>query len=43
MANDPTVFIVDDDEAVRESLCVMVRAMPLRDKCFASAEAFHDD
>ena len=43
MANEPTVFIVDDDEAVRESLCDKIRAMPLPTRCFASAEAFLDD
>ena len=42
MANEPAVFIVDDDEVVRESLCEMIRAMPLPTKCFASAEAFLD-
>ncbi len=40
MANDPTVFIVDDDEAVRESLYATIRAMSLPARCFESAEAF---
>jgi FixJ family two-component response regulator len=35
-----TVFIVDDDEAVRESLTVLVQAEGLRAQAFPSAEAF---
>ena len=40
MSNEPTVFIVDDDEAVRESLYATIHAMSLHTKCFESAEAF---
>ena len=35
-----TVFIVDDDEAVRESLSVLLQSEGLRTQSFASAEAF---
>ena len=36
----PTVFIVDDDEAVRRSLELLVREAGWRAESFASAEAF---
>ena len=42
MSNEPIVFIVDDDEAVRESLYATIHAMSLHTKCFDSAEAFLD-
>lgn len=36
----PTVFLVDDDEAVRDSLSMLVRAAGLEVECFADPEAF---
>ena len=40
MTQDPTVFVVDDDDLVRTSVCALVRSMGLRAKSFASAEEF---
>lgn len=40
MANKATVFIVEDDEQVRESLRRLVEALGYRTRCFPSAEAF---
>lgn len=40
MANDLTVFVVDDDEAVRDSLAAMLEAEEHNVQIFASAEAF---
>ena len=40
MKNDPLVYIVDDDLAVREALRSMVRSMGLRAETFASAHEF---
>lgn len=37
-----TVFIVDDDEAVRHSLALLVKSMSLRAETFESARAFLD-
>lgn len=39
---EPTVFVVDDDPAVRESLTMLVRSMELRVEAFDSAQAFLD-
>jgi FixJ family two-component response regulator len=43
----PTVFIVDDDEAVRESLGLLLESVDQGSKCFASGteflEAYSDD
>lgn len=36
----PTVFIVDDDAAVRDSLSEMIDVMKLNRKCYESAEQF---
>jgi len=36
----PTVFVVDDDEAVRESLALLVHSVGLEAESFASAQAF---
>lgn len=36
----PTVFIVDDDAAMRDSLSKLVTTMKFDSKCFESAEAF---
>ena len=38
----PTVFIVDDDEAVRDSIAELVSSVGLRPRTFASAGAFLD-
>lgn len=40
---DPIVFIVDDDEAVRDSTAMLVRSLSLRSETFASAQEFLDD
>jgi len=37
---EPTVFIVDDDEAVRDSLGILMRSVGLQSECFASAQEF---
>lgn len=36
----PIVFVVDDDESVREALASLVRSAGLRVEVFASAQAF---
>lgn len=38
----PTVFVVDDDEAVRDSLALLVNSVGLDAETFASARAFLD-
>ena len=35
-----TVFIVDDDESIREGLCNFLEAVGINAKCFATAEGF---
>jgi FixJ family two-component response regulator len=40
---EPIVFIVDDDEAVRNSIEMLVRSISLRAEIFASAQEFLDD
>ena len=40
MTSEPTVFVVDDDEDARDSVCVLVRSMGIRAEPFASAEEF---
>ena len=42
MSVDPTVFIVDDDPACRESVAALVETMGVDVQSFASAEAFLD-
>lgn len=37
---EPTVFVVDDDDAVRDSLRLLMRSAELRVETFASAAAF---
>jgi len=39
---EPTVFIVDDDPAVRQALSVLVASMRLRAETYASAQGFLD-
>jgi FixJ family two-component response regulator len=38
----PTVFVVDDDEQARKSVCALVRSMSVAAESFASAEEFLD-
>ena len=38
----PAVYIVDDDDAVREALSALLGSVSLRHHCFASAEDFLD-
>jgi len=40
MPSEPTVFVVDDDQQARGSVCVLVRSLGLRAEPFASAEQF---
>jgi two-component system response regulator FixJ len=40
MQDEPTVFVVDDDEQARRSVCMLVRSMGLKAEPFASAEEF---
>jgi FixJ family two-component response regulator len=42
MDNQPTVFILDDDPAVRQALTVLIRSMQLRVEAYESAEQFFD-
>ena len=42
MNSEPTVFIVDDDLAVRKALMTSVESMDLRAETFASAQEFLD-
>ena len=42
MNSDSTVYIVDDDEAVRHSLGLLIHSVGLVTKSFASALAFLD-
>ncbi len=43
VSSTPTVYVVDDDPQVCESLSLMVRGMGLRARTYLSAEAFLDD
>ena len=40
MAGEPTVFVVDDDELMRTSICALARSMGVRAEAFRSAEEF---
>ncbi len=42
MDDDSTVFIIDDDPAVRQALAVLVRSMHLHAEAFESAQHFLD-
>ncbi|MCE5303006.1 MAG: response regulator [Planctomycetaceae bacterium] len=42
MEAEPTVFIIDDDPAVRQALGVLIRSMRLRAEAFESAQQFLD-
>jgi two-component system response regulator DctR len=39
----PTVFVVDDDEAVRDSIAELAESVGLAPRCYPSATAFLDD
>jgi len=41
-SSEPTVFIVDDDEAVRDSLRMLMKSVGLAAECYASAAEFLD-
>lgn len=38
--DDPTVFIVDDDEAVRDSLRMLMKSVGYKTECYGSANEF---
>ena len=40
MAVEPTVFVVDDDERARKSVCALVCSLGVRAEAFSSAEEF---
>jgi len=40
MSSAPTVFVVDDDQQTRDSVCILVRSMGLDTQAFCSAEDF---
>src|SRR5207237_10468129 len=40
MTAPPTVFVVDDDEALRDSVCTLLAAAGLRSEGYASAAEF---
>lgn len=42
MESEPTIFIVDDDPAVRQSLTMLVRSMRLQAEAYESAQHFLD-
>jgi two-component system, LuxR family, response regulator FixJ len=42
MSNEPTVFVVDDDEQARKSVCALVHSMGMKTESFVSAEEFLD-
>jgi two-component system, LuxR family, response regulator FixJ len=42
MTVQPTVFVIDDDESARKSICAIVQSIGLNAESFASAEVFLD-
>jgi FixJ family two-component response regulator len=42
MSSNSTVFVVDDDECARESVCALVKSIGVACESFASAEEFLD-
>lgn len=42
MNDTPTVYVVDDDKAVRDSLCWLIESVGMRVETFASAREFLD-
>ena len=43
MPTEATLFVVDDDEQARRSVCALVRSMGLTAEAFESAEKFLDE
>lgn len=43
MSTEPTVFIVEDNDIVRERLSCLVKSVKLKDECYASAKDFLDN
>ncbi len=43
LQSEATVFVVDDDDALRKSLCRMLKSAGLEFEAFPSAQAFLDD
>ncbi|CAA6828686.1 MAG: DNA-binding response regulator [uncultured Thiotrichaceae bacterium] len=43
MIEKPTVYVIDDDDAVRKSICWLLESIKLNVKDYASAEDFLDD
>ena len=41
--SQPTVFVVDDDEPVRDAICLLLDTVDLPHECYDSAAAFLDD
>jgi len=42
MESEPTVFVVDDDKAVREGIALLVKSVGLKVRCFENAQQFLD-
>ncbi len=40
METEPTIFVIDDDPAVRQALAVLIRSMRLRAEAYESAQQF---
>jgi two-component system response regulator FixJ len=40
VSSEPTVFVVDDDQQARKSVCALVRSMGLQAESFSSGERF---
>ena len=40
MSNDAVVFVIDDDESIRESLKSLIRSVGLKVETFAAAHEF---
>jgi FixJ family two-component response regulator len=43
MCGEPTIFVVDDDDLARKSVCALVQSMGVNAEAFASAEEFLDE
>lgn len=41
--SEPTVFIVDDDEAMRKAMALLMRSVGLKTRVYPSAQAFLDE
>ncbi len=42
VTSEPTVFVVEDDAAIRDAVCFLLRSVDLKVELFDSAEAFLD-